>query len=652
MSPAEKKTTETVRNENTDNLPFDIYDEQYANGSREFPCGGGVKNGVGRSVLNNVTSNSPDTILNREYDEDDEEDFIKIYFASGTVLQPSGEPYNLRSKIDQANRDLQTDDAEPAKFSNVPGKVKFDNTVVVLDSFEDIGTVPIGTETLHGCGSAADLGRKDRGNNDDGGDGDILAAVDLSRNDEDDQNDVVCSTAEKTTSQDGTADCTVTDDRVYSASTCTASSFSRSFSSDSADGCSGDRPLFINVIESGDEFKAIMDRNNRARQHHQGSAIDEQVTYFPELFTHTQYKMYENSGKTAVDDASGDDDDLNIYVPKRLDAEELRNKLKEICCKQRKRVVQQRRPANDIKNNKVDKSVTKKFNNNNFIGGSLQNGNNNTRAKKDNQSLTKKTSSAVKKIAQPCNNEPGPRTTYYFELDPKGKLKPLNENNVIDETGNNGKSANNKFFRINLKAAKNNSKTSARNMTVTNCSKTPNTDLFLEFQTDKCGRKGAKLIIKKKPPQTAEECGVTNSRSNNNNKRVVNDVERPRLPGYNGLRSEYGLSAEQLLERRRIKTERETRRREFRQKKHEEEQKKRAENEKNFYKWLQQKKQMKKLQVKTSVRHSYPINRLTVSSARTSVNPTNTGNQLRKGSFALEELLKIKDDNIAGWFKF
>lgn len=55
------------------------------------------------------------------------------------MLRPSGEPYNLRSKIDQANRDLQASDIEPKKFSNVPAKVTFDNTVVVLDSFEDIG---------------------------------------------------------------------------------------------------------------------------------------------------------------------------------------------------------------------------------------------------------------------------------------------------------------------------------------------------------------------------------------------------------------------------------------------------------------------------------------------------------------------------------
>lgn len=146
-----------------------------------------------------------------------------------------------------------------------------------------------------------------------------MAKVDLSRqNEEDDQNDVICSTAESRTLQD-----TDTDEKVYS-----STSFSRSFSSESED------PLFINMIETGDEFKSIMDRNNKTRQ---GSAIDEHVTYFPELFTHTQYKMYENSGKTLDGgDSAVVADDVNIYVPRKLDADELRDKLKAIS-KERKR---------------------------------------------------------------------------------------------------------------------------------------------------------------------------------------------------------------------------------------------------------------------------------------------------------------------------
>lgn len=391
-----------------------------------------------------------------------------------------------------------------------------------------LGTVSIGTERLQGADIYSDENElKDE---------DILAKVDLIQNEEDDQNDVICSTVEKSL-QD-----TDTDEKMYS-----STSFSRSFSSESDD------PLFINMIESGDEFKTIMNRNSKTRQ---GSAIDENVTYFPELFTHTQYKMYENSSKTLSDSV----DEVNIYVPKKLDAEELRCKLKELS-KERKTVV-----AND---KKIEKSVKKV------------------------QKKVKEVKSYEKKI-QPQSNKP--RMTYYFELDTKGKLKPLNKNNVSD-TNFNDKST--KFFHINLKAAKNDENAKPR------ITKTPNTDLFLEFQTDKSGNKGAKLVIKKKP---IEEYMMSTKKSISS--------ERPRLPGYNGLRSEYGLSAEQLLERRNLKMEREKRRKEVKQKRYEEEQKKRTENEKNFFKWLQQKKQQKK-HLKT--RHSYPMNRLTVSSARTSM---------------------------------
>lgn len=404
------------------------------------------------------------------------------------------------------------------------------------------GTVSIGTEKLQGadvCSDENDVKEED-----------VLAKVDLLRNEEDDQNDVVCSTTERTLDSD------TTDDKIYS-----STSFSRSFSSESDD------PLFINIIESGDEFKTIMNRNNKT---HQVSAIDENVTYFPELFTHAQYKMYENAGKTLNDSI----DDVNIYVPKKLNAEELRNKLKEIS-NVRKKVV-----ANSKKD---EKSVRK-------VGSFTQNV----------QKKIKQTKTFERRIQpQPQLNKP--RMTYYFELDPKGKLKPLNKNNV-SETNLNNKST--KFFHINLKAANNDENSKTRK------SKTPNTDLFLEFQTDKSGNKGAKLVIKKKP---TEEYMTNNTAGA---KKLVS-TERPRLPGYNGLRSEYGLSAEQLLERQNIKMERERRRKEFKQKKYEEEQKKRVENEKNFYKWLQQKKQLKK-PVKTT-RHSYPMNKLTVSSVRTSM---------------------------------
>ncbi|XP_025206522.1 transcription initiation factor TFIID subunit 1 [Melanaphis sacchari] len=576
-----------------------------------------------------VTSNTNEITAFNEYDVDDEEDFIKVYFASGTVLKPSDKPYDLRSKIHEANRELANASAE-SKLVNAPGKVKFDNTVVILDSFEDIGTVSIGTETLQGTEviiSDCPI--------DDLKDKDILAKIDLLRDDDaDDQNDVVCSST-----TDRTQD-TDTDDKAYS-----STSFSRSFSSESDD------PLFINIIESGDEFKTIMDRNNKTRQ---GSAIDEHVTYFPELFTHTQYKMYENCAEKTLEDG-----DVNIYVPKKLDAEELRNKLKEITG-ERKRAMQVVGAMNE---KKVDFKSTKK------VGcfASLRNAQKKIKQTKisDKKMQSSSAQICVQQQMNHCgngnninknninnNNNNKARMTYYFEMDPKGKLKPLNNRNsrhTVDETSSsnncNNKSTN-KFFHINLRAAKNGENAKPR------ITKTPNADLFLEFQTDKSGNsKGAKLVIKKKPTAEVElHHSPTNYSGGGTVKKssVAGCGERPRLPGYNGLRSEYGLSAEQLLERRNMRMERERRRKELKQKKHEEEQKKRAENEKNFYKWLQQKKQLKK-HAKT-IRRSYPMNKLTVSSARVSINSTHDSDR-RKGSFALEELLKIKDEN-SGWFKF
>jgi len=429
--------------------------------------------------------------------------------------------------------------------------------------------VSIGTERLQGAADPL-VDRNDRTEEDA-----ILATVDLSRNgDRDDQNDVVCSAVVGRTARDTDA----TDEKTYS-----SASFSRSFSSESDD------PLFVNVIESGDEFKMIMNRNAKA---HQGSVIDEHVTYFPELFTHAQYKIYENPGRPSD---GGHADDVNIYVPRKLDADELRNKLKEIS-RERKRVVINR-GGDDVK--KAENKSAKK------VGGGLSAMRNAVQNKMKQPKTSDKNRTARLPPAPPARRLGGkPRVTYYFELDPKGKLKPLNKNNV-NETRSDDKSSNAKFFHINLKATKNDENAKPR------ITKTPNADLFLEFQTDKSGNKGAKLVIKKKPTEDlyAVTCGAAAAK-----KSVGTD--RPKLPGYNGLRSEYGLSAEQLLERRRMKMEREKRRKEFRQKKYEEEQQKRAENEKNFYKWLQQKKQTKK---QSKTRHSYPMNRLTVSSARNSV---------------------------------
>ncbi|KAL1460233.1 hypothetical protein WDU94_012160 [Cyamophila willieti] len=71
---------------------------------------------------------------------------------------------------------------------------------------------------------------------------------------------------------------------------------------------------------------------------------------------------------------------------------------------------------------------------------------------------------------------------------------------------------------------------------------------------------------------------------------------RVKLPEYNGLRSEYGLSAEQLCERKRQRQEITKRMRERRQKKVYEEERKRIENERMFHEWLLKKRQQAKEQ--------------------------------------------------------
>ncbi|XP_050436481.1 uncharacterized protein LOC126843163 [Adelges cooleyi] len=552
-------------------LPFDVYGSaaEYSNYNscssvfdgdhREYS----TETSKFTSKSTAITVNSSKSNGTNARDEDDEENFIKIYFTSGTVLKPTQRPYDLRLKMDQANRQLQidTDQVLPASVSS---RVKFDNTVVVLDSFDDIGTVSVGTERLHG----SDTGFEGAGEEN----GTVVAKVDLVPGaEEDDQNDVVVrQTSDKqTTDLQQQHGCTDADDKALMSS----ASFSRSFSSDS-----DDPPPFVNMIESGDEFETIMNKTKGGGGNSQGGpAIDEQVAYFPELFTHSQYKLYDNGsadgGKTT------DDAEVNIYVPKKLDAEELRNRLKDVS-KERRR----RKPAEPA--------------------GKKNHGPRKSAAKKPDPGRP-----PPPPCAPPCD---GKQST---------------------------KSA--KFFHINLKAAKDGDGATA-DKTGASCkiqrpAKTPNADLFLEFHTDNAGNKGAKLVIKKKPTDCAKQQAQASASGGS---------ERSRLPGYNGLRSEYGLSAEQLLERRRLKMDRERRRKEARQKRTEEEQRRRAENEKIFYKWLQQKRQQKK-QVKA--RHSYPMSRLTVSSARTSIKSFDNGNY-RKGSFALEELLKMKDDQ-SGWFK-
>lgn len=73
MSP-EKKTKKT-KNENDENLPFDIYDSEYS--TTRVPSENDGSFLASESTVN-VKSSFSDTILN-EFDEDDEEDFISKY---------------------------------------------------------------------------------------------------------------------------------------------------------------------------------------------------------------------------------------------------------------------------------------------------------------------------------------------------------------------------------------------------------------------------------------------------------------------------------------------------------------------------------------------------------------------------------------------
>lgn len=74
MSP-EKKTKKT-KNENDENLSFDIYEPEYSTIREPSENNGSF---LAPESAVNVKSSLSDTILN-DYDEDDEEDFISKYF--------------------------------------------------------------------------------------------------------------------------------------------------------------------------------------------------------------------------------------------------------------------------------------------------------------------------------------------------------------------------------------------------------------------------------------------------------------------------------------------------------------------------------------------------------------------------------------------
>ncbi|XP_054283518.1 uncharacterized protein LOC129000583 [Macrosteles quadrilineatus] len=71
---------------------------------------------------------------------------------------------------------------------------------------------------------------------------------------------------------------------------------------------------------------------------------------------------------------------------------------------------------------------------------------------------------------------------------------------------------------------------------------------------------------------------------------------QPHLPEYNGLRSEYGLSAEQLMERKRHKIESLKMQKQRKEQKYKEEQEKRKENEAKFIAWLEDKRKQAQMQ--------------------------------------------------------
>ncbi|XP_039276676.1 myb-like protein O isoform X2 [Nilaparvata lugens] len=83
-----------------------------------------------------------------------------------------------------------------------------------------------------------------------------------------------------------------------------------------------------------------------------------------------------------------------------------------------------------------------------------------------------------------------------------------------------------------------------------------------------------------------------------------------RLPDYNGLHSEYGLSAEQLQQRKREKIERNKARKQMKEEKRAEEEKKRKENEERFSAWLEKKREQEKMKMIQTQLYYYQPNRL------------------------------------------
>ncbi|KAI5702769.1 hypothetical protein M8J75_003992 [Diaphorina citri] len=135
---------------------------------------------------------------------------------------------------------------------------------------------------------------------------------------------------------------------------------------------------------------------------------------------------------------------------------------------------------------------------------------------------------------------------------------------------------------------------------------------------------------------------------------------RIKLPEYNGLRSEYGLSAEQLCERKRQRQEITKRMRERRQRKMDEEERRKMENERMFHEWLLKKRQQAKEQWMRNqrlraMRYSRQCITPNQSKPKLSQNKPNTPLAIRKklhpgrNCFSLDEIIndvtEHNDDN-------
>lgn len=79
MSP--EKNTKNTKNENDDNLPFDIYDSLQYSATTKVRCekNGGIRVDLKSAAHVSSDPNNASRIQSNEYDDDDEEDFISNY---------------------------------------------------------------------------------------------------------------------------------------------------------------------------------------------------------------------------------------------------------------------------------------------------------------------------------------------------------------------------------------------------------------------------------------------------------------------------------------------------------------------------------------------------------------------------------------------